>query len=418
MVGTLQELGYVCENAGRPRDAEACAREALDVARKRLGEEHQYYCQTLNHLVWYVAEQPGRLPEAETIQRQELELLQRTGRSEGPYAGAAWHQLGAILDEQGKLEAADQALKQAVAIRLKLPSPIAETGETLVNLAKVLRREHRPEERRSVMGETLAWADHAFAPDSLAAFEIKNGVAWEYYLAGEYSDALSVGEETLAGQRKSGDTKSAMIAETMDTVACTYEALGQQAEALALFREALQLVTDRRSPTDAITLRHMCRLGEAYVDAGRLADAHGLLEQTLNLRRATPEAEYPDVAVMLAELGRALLRDDNFVDAEPRLREALAIQEKKRPDEWQRCHTQSLLGAALAGQRKYAEAEPLLLDGYQGLTEHEENMSAWDRRFVRQALDRLVQFYTDWAQPDKAVAWKQRLDDLNKAPKP
>ncbi|MGA2444523.1 MAG: serine/threonine-protein kinase [Opitutaceae bacterium] len=414
MVGTLQELGYVCENAGRPGDAEACAREALDVIRKCLGEEHDYYCQTLNHLVGYVAEQPGRLPEAETIQRQALELLRRTGRSEGPYAGAAWHELGTILDEQGQLEAAEQALKQAVAIRKKFP-PVAETGESLVKLAKVLRREHRLEERRSVMCETLAWADHAFAPDSLDAVLIKNDIAWEYYLAGEYADALSVGEATLAQRRKASDTKSALIAEVMDTVACTYEALGRQAEALALFQEALQLTTDRRGPNDAITLGHMYRLGEAYVDAERLVDAQSLLDKTLKLRRANLGAEYPDATVMLSELGRALLVLGNFVDAESRLREALSIQEKQQPDEWSRYHTQSLLGGALAGQRKFAEAEPLLLSGYDGLQQREETMSAWDRRFVRQALERLVQLYTDWGQPDKAAAWKRQLDELQKA---
>ena len=37
------------------------------------------------------------------------------------------------------------------------------------------------------------------------------------------------------------------------------------------------------------------------------------------------------------------------------------------PDDWPRFHTMSLLGAALAGQEKYAEAKPLLTGGYEGL---------------------------------------------------
>ena len=43
----------------------------------------------------------------------------------------------------------------------------------------------------------------------------------------------------------------------------------------------------------------------------------------------------------------------------------------KRPDDWSRFDTQSLLGDSLLGQKKYAEAEPLLLSGYEGLKARE-----------------------------------------------
>jgi len=37
---------------------------------------------------------------------------------------------------------------------------------------------------------------------------------------------------------------------------------------------------------------------------------------------------------------------------------------KNQPDDWQRFRAESLLGASLAGQKKYANAAPLLLEGY------------------------------------------------------
>ena len=46
------------------------------------------------------------------------------------------------------------------------------------------------------------------------------------------------------------------------------------------------------------------------------------------------------------------------------------------PEEWETFHTQSLLGAALLGQEKYTDAEPLLLAGYDGLTEREAKIPA------------------------------------------
>jgi hypothetical protein len=40
------------------------------------------------------------------------------------------------------------------------------------------------------------------------------------------------------------------------------------------------------------------------------------------------------------------------------------VRAAKQPVEWTIFNTRSLLGDALMGQKKYAEAEPLLLQGY------------------------------------------------------
>jgi eukaryotic-like serine/threonine-protein kinase len=43
-----------------------------------------------------------------------------------------------------------------------------------------------------------------------------------------------------------------------------------------------------------------------------------------------------------------------------------AMREKTEPEAWATFRTQSLLGGALLGQKKYAAAEPLLVQGYRG----------------------------------------------------
>ncbi len=47
--------------------------------------------------------------------------------------------------------------------------------------------------------------------------------------------------------------------------------------------------------------------------------------------------------------------------------ECLDRRVKNQPGDWWVFLTKSQLGAALAGQKKYLEAEPLLIDGYEGL---------------------------------------------------
>jgi hypothetical protein len=111
-----------------------------------------------------------------------------------------------------------------------------------------------------------------------------------------------------------------------------------------------------------------------------------------------------------------------FAEAEPLLREALIIREKTQPDDWTTFNSQSLLGGALLGQKKYADAEPLLLKGYEGMKAHEKSIPPQGIIRLPEALERLVQLYTYWhaAEPDqgfdaKAAEWKTKLDEHNAA---
>lgn len=90
-------------------------------------------------------------------------------------------------------------------------------------------------------------------------------------------------------------------------------------------------------------------------------------------------------------------------------REALSGLEKSRPDSWERFDSQSMLGAALAGQGKYVEAEPLLVSGYEGLVQHQASIPQSNRSSMRQAGERIVHLYEDWKKPPKAAEWRTKI---------
>ncbi len=78
----------------------------------------------------------------------------------------------------------------------------------------------------------------------------------------------------------------------------------------------------------------------------------------------------------MAVRGLSLIRQSKWTEAEPVLRECLAIREKAQPDEWSTFNTRSLLGDSLLGQKKYAEAEPLIVSGYEGMKAREAKIPA------------------------------------------
>jgi hypothetical protein len=86
--------------------------------------------------------------------------------------------------------------------------------------------------------------------------------------------------------------------------------------------------------------------------------------------------------------------------------------EKELADRWDDrsiFHVRSLVGGSLLGQRRFAEAEPFLLQGYEGMREREARIPAGFKPWLRQGGDRLVAFYEATNQPEKARRLREEL---------
>ena len=61
----------------------------------------------------------------------------------------------------------------------------------------------------------------------------------------------------------------------------------------------------------------------------------------------------------------------------------------------------SQLGGVLLGQKKYAEAELLLVKCYEGMKEREEKIPTQGAVRIPESLDRLIEFYTATNKPEQ-----------------
>jgi tetratricopeptide (TPR) repeat protein len=175
-----------------------------------------------------------------------------------------------------------------------------------------------------------------------------------------------------------------------------YKDAGRVKEALPLLEEAYR--SSRKMPT----LKWAgTPLLDARVKAGQSAAAGQLVSERLTDARNQFPTDSPQLAGRLASFGMSLLEAKAFTDAEPLLREALTIREKKEPDAWTTFNTQSMLGGALLGQKKYADAEPLLFKGYEGMKAREKTIPPQGKPRLPEALDRLIQLYTETNKPEE-----------------
>ena len=107
-----------------------------------------------------------------------------------------------------------------------------------------------------------------------------------------------------------------------------------------------------------------------------------------------------------------------YLKTERLLRPALSAYEKTAADSWLRFNTESQLGASLAGQGKYEEAEPLLVAGYGGLLQRATSIPAGRRSELETSGTRLIQLYQDWGRPEKAAEWSKKIQAIGNGFKP
>ena len=155
-------------------------------------------------------------------------------------------------------------------------------------------------------------------------------------------------------------------------------------------------------------LERGCRGWERGRESGLLVDLHKELPK-----------DSPQPAQAWAVYCLSLVKAKSFHEAELLLRDCLAIREKKQPDDWRTFNTQSMLGGALLGQKKYADAEPLLLKGYEGMKQREKTIPQQGATRIPEALDRLIELYTATDKRDEVKKWRaERAKYPNVAPPP
>ena len=97
------------------------------------------------------------------------------------------------------------------------------------------------------------------------------------------------------------------------------------------------------------------------------------------------------------------------------LRECLDVREKKQLNVCNTFNTQLMLGGALLGQKKYTDAEPLLLKGYEGMKAREKTIPPQGKVFLVEATERLVQLYEATGNAAEAERWRKELAQLKPA---
>jgi tetratricopeptide (TPR) repeat protein len=139
-------------------------------------------------------------------------------------------------------------------------------------------------------------------------------------------------------------------------------ARGNPAGAEVLLREALAVQRRTFGESSTQVAGTLNNLALNVAAQGRFTEAQPMFEEALRIGQSHLSADHPRVVLYAIDLARIRIERGQGAATEDALRRALDVRQRLYPaGDWRIAQVQSLLGAALIEQARYAEAEPLLL---------------------------------------------------------
>jgi tetratricopeptide (TPR) repeat protein len=265
--------------------------------------------------------------------------------------------------------------------------------------------------------ETVEKTKAKLGADHLNTLLSMGNLADCYRVDGKLDLAMPLFVETVHKMNAKLGADHSYTLQCTNNLALTYKAAGKLDLALPLYLDTLEKLKVKFGPDHPDTLQTMSNLAVAFVQAERYADAEPLLIHWIAKKRLQLPADDLGLAFRLHLLGACRVELKKHAEAEQPLRDSLAIYLKRQPMTVQRYNTESLLGAALAGQKKFADAEPLLMGSAKVLLASAAKISPGERKLALAAVERLIDFYGAQGNVDEAAKWRKLRDEAFPPPK-
>jgi eukaryotic-like serine/threonine-protein kinase len=411
-------IGETYRALARFREAEEHLEKSVQLRTAQLGDDHTDTLTSKNSLALLFKSQGQYARVAPLFE----DLVQaRTAKLGAGHRDtlSSKHDLATVYHALGRFDKAEPLFLEVVqASTATLGADDRRTLACKHDLAALYQDQVRFAEAESLLVEVVQGdiaklgADH---PNTLAS---KHDLAALYYYQGQYGKAEPLLTEVLQVFTAKLELDHPKTLTAKNGMAMLYMAQGLHAKAEPLLQQALVGARKKLGLAHPNTQSFLRNLAVCYEQMKAPERAEPLVCELLEFWKEKAGADSAPYAGQLINLGMNLLLQQRAADAATALRQGLAIRARKEPNLWSTFNTQSLLGEAFLDQKQFADAEPLLLEGYQGMQQREAKIPPQGKVRLTQALARLVRLYDALGEKDKAEEWRKKLAGATTPPKP
>jgi serine/threonine protein kinase/Tfp pilus assembly protein PilF len=410
-----QTIGNTYRDLGLYAEAQRHVERALELRRRAIGEEHSETLSSMQKLA-LLYDDEGKYGQAEPLYTRVLDIRRRVLGEQNPDTLDAMSDLALLYTDEGKHAQAEALFTRALEVKRRvLGVDHPETLVTMNNLAGLYDMEGKYAQAEPLFTTVLEIRQRVLGKEHPNTLNTMNNLALVYRDEGKYARAEALYIQVLEVWRRvlGADHPDTLIG--MNNLAELYSDERKYTLAEPLFIEVLD---SRRNDAQPERSNAMNNLGVLYRSQGKYLQAEPLFTHALERQRRMLGDEHPDTLNTMNNLALLYQYQHRYSRAEPLLREMLEKHPRIISVSWHGYNCQSLLGASLSGQKKYAEAEPLLLSGFEGMLQQEAAIPASNRFKLQEAGEWIVQLYQHWGKPEKAAVWVQRLQTANLSASP
>ncbi len=409
-LAACSNLAFALESAGHSDKALPLYQQTAERHQKVLGDDHPQTLQALMGLASAYSS-TGRLKEALPIYEKCFDRSQQVLGRNHPTALAAVSNLAFAYwlsdDRERAIPLFEECLKRFREVR---GNDHPETLILLNNLATAYSETKQAAKAIPLLMECLERRRAKLGDDNPATLAAMNNLAMSYAPAGEPEKARPLLQECFDRRRRVLGENHPSTLISQSNLANAYELAGDVGKSIALAEDCLRRRRDTLGSEHPDTLLSLRNLAVSRLSSGDPDQGESLFAEYLTVQRSRCKDDPSQLAMHLGLISIDLLNKQRYATAERYLREGISIREKLSKNRWSLFYSKCLLGSALAGQKRYEEAESLLLEGYEGMTQSDAKIPIGTRTLISESAGRLLDLYTAWNKPDEAAKWKAELD--------
>ena len=279
VLNTLGNLAANMVSMGQYAEAESLNRVVL-AGRRRLYPDGQHpdIAYAL-HSIAHVLELEGRWAEAESLDVQALELRRRVLGPTHPMTMATLNNLAIDRYRMGKLAAAEESFREALAAWTTKLGPSQYTRTAMSNLAAVLSDEGKFVEAESLLRDVMR-AHREASDTSVDAGIVLRNIGILLRRTKRLPEAETRLRQALGIYRRDLPNDHPRVAEALTALGQVLTDRGRPLEAEPLLREAITIRTAKFGTDDRRTAESRQALGIAAGALGRRAEAESLLVES------------------------------------------------------------------------------------------------------------------------------------------
>jgi eukaryotic-like serine/threonine-protein kinase len=404
-----ETLGGIYEKLGKLDLAEPLLVSALEERRKVSGGFSPKVAEGLVALSLLRKDQ-GKLDDAETLAQQGLEMDERTLPPGDPRIARAMLALGSVLEVRGKYDQAGLVLEHANDSRFQNAEAPTEKAEILVELANVDFYQGHYDLSAALNNEALAIDRRMLGEQNPAIAQIYNNLGAIEMNRGNYASSETWYRRALAITEAWYGTKHPETAANLTALAQPLTWEKRDAEAQDLLEKALDIEKLVNGPVSSTVATTINQLGLLAYDRNQYTAARQYFTEAMDIWEKVYGDQHQFIAIAYSNLGSVCMGEKNYPCAEKNYREAVRRLDLASPDGLNDAVGHLKLGRALLREGRYADAEPNTLAAYRYLVQHVNPTNS----YLANARKDLAAIYDALRQPQTASHYRSELESAGK----